>query len=275
MNYRMTFRLVKNKKMIKTYFLKITLFLFIFILINKISDSQDIPNRPNPPRLVNDFAKILSPEEINSLEQKLLKFNDSTSTQIVIVTVNDLGGYDKASYANAIGEKWGVGQKGKNNGIFILVKPTGKKGDRIAQIATGYGLEGVVPDAIARRIVQNEMIPQFEKNNYYAGLDKATTVLIGLVKGEFTAESYKKKTGGGIAFSFIIPILIIILFFFLSGRRKNSQTIGGSSLQWFAALMFMNSGRSSGSWGNFSSGGNSFGGFGGGSFGGGGAGGSW
>lgn len=267
--------------MIKKVILYLVLLVSVFSFITKSINAQEIPAKPNPPRLVNDFANILSSEELNALENKLVTFNDSTSTQVVIVTIADLGGYDKAQFTTALGEKWGVGQKGKNNGIIILVKPTGNKGQRKAHIAVGYGLESVIPDAIAKRIIQNEMIPEFEKGNYYGGLDKATTIIIGLAKGEFTAENYKKKTQskGGSIFAILFPIIIIIIVIIISRKKGGgSKTIGGSSLPWFAALMLMNSGRgSSGSWGGFSGGssGGGFGGFGGGGFGGGGAGGSW
>jgi uncharacterized protein len=265
--------------MLKKSLLRIALVLSVFLFFYENSKAQDVPEKPVPPRLVNDFANILSQQEKSLLETKLVAFNDSTSNQIVIVTVNDFGGYDKAEYSTALGEKWGVGQKGKNNGIIILIKPSGKQGQRKAHIAVGYGLEPLVPDITAKRIVQNEMIPEFEKGNYYEGLNKATNVIIGLVKGEFTAEKYqKKKASGGMIFSFIFPIFILLLIFFIAGRKRNSSTLGGSGLPWLAALMLMGGGnRSSGSWGDFSGGGGGggFGGFGGGSFGGGGAGGSW
>ena len=120
--------------------------------------AQVIPERPVPPRLVNDFANILSADEVNRLENKLVVFNDSTSTQIAIIIVKSLNGYDKNDLAQRIGEKWGVGRKGKNNGVVILVKPKygQEKGD--ACIQTGYGLEGVLPDITCKRIVDNEMI---------------------------------------------------------------------------------------------------------------------
>ncbi|HPS63628.1 MAG TPA: TPM domain-containing protein, partial [Bacteroidales bacterium] len=122
--------------------------------------AQDIPVRPDPPRLVNDFAGILSQEDASRLEQKLVIFNDSTSTQITIVIVKSLNGYDKNDFAQRLGQLWGVGQKGKNNGAVVLVKPKypGEKGE--ASIQTGYGLEGVIPDALAKRIVEVEMIPR-------------------------------------------------------------------------------------------------------------------
>jgi uncharacterized protein len=106
----------------KSFYLFALLVLFCTISINRVF-SQNIPERPNPPRLVNDFAGMLKSEEVNMLEQKLVAFDDSTSTQIAIVIVPSLGGYDKADYSQRLGEKWGVGQKGKNNGVLILVKP--------------------------------------------------------------------------------------------------------------------------------------------------------
>ena len=85
--------------------------------------AQDIPDRPLPPRLVNDYTGTLAPEQLAALERKLVAFNDSTSTQIAVVLVKSLNGYDKADYTYRLAEKWGVGQKGKNNGAVILVKP--------------------------------------------------------------------------------------------------------------------------------------------------------
>ena len=104
--------------------------------------SQNIPERPSPPRLVNDFAGMLKPDEVRMLEQKLVAFDDSTSTQIAIVTVPTLNGYDKADYAQQLGEKWGIGQKGRNNGVLILVKPKTPDSRGEVQISTGYGVEG-------------------------------------------------------------------------------------------------------------------------------------
>jgi uncharacterized protein len=254
-----------------------TLFL-VLISFNLYISANDIPERPSPPKLVNDFANILRSEEILNLEKKLVDFNRQTSTQIAVVIVNDLHGYDRADFTVRLAEKWGVGQKGKDNGMVIMVKPKTSSSGGQAFIATGYGLESVVPDATAKRIVENEMIPEFKTNNYYAGLNKATDVLISLTKGEFTAEDYNEQTGKDTAPSVIAIIFFIIFFlaFFARARTRRHHSIGHSIPFWIALSMLGSSGRSSGgSFGNFSSGGGSFGGFGGGSFGGGGAGGSW
>lgn len=261
------------------------LFFYIIYLLSPILVlAQDIPDRPNPPRLVNDYTGILSAEEIAHLEQKLVLFNDSTSTQITVVIVTDLNGYDKAEFADRLGEKWKVGQKGFDNGVVILIKPVGGEGQREAFIAVGYGLGGVIPDAIAKRIVENEMIPYFKNDQYYQGIEQATNVLMALAKKEFSAADYKKKTDTK-PIMYLIPILATLLVFVLMqvGRYRSTRSSMGKNLPWLAAFMLMasnNSRGSSGAWGSFSSGsgsfgGSSFGGFGGGSFGGGGAGGSW
>jgi len=252
---------------------------FFLITLLKINlYSNDIPDRPSPPRLVNDYTNILSNEQVLSLENKLVDFHRQTSTQIAIVIVRDLGGYDRADYTFRLAEKWGVGQKGKDNGIVIMVKPKTAASDGQAFIAVGYGLEGAVPDATAKRIIDNEMTPELKKNNYFAGLNNAADVLISLTKGEFTASEYYKKTQAEKIKSPIPFIILLIFFFSIFGRaRSRRQHSIGRGIPFWIALTMLGGSRSShgGSFGNFSSGGGSFGGFGGGGFGGGGAGGSW
>lgn len=274
---------------LKFNFLLLSVLLFAGVLP---AQYERIPDRPSPPRLVNDFSGTLSRGDINSLERRLVRFNDTTSTQIVVVLVNSLEGYDKAQFADLLGEKWGVGQKDKDNGLVVLIKP--KQGNERGQafIATGYGLEGAVPDAVAKRIVEEEMIPEFRKNNYYTGIEKGTNTLMELTAGEYTADEYLERTrsgGGGAGFLIPFIIFIIIAAKLMSGRRRMHHYGGrrGSSLPFWTALFLANQmgGRSSGKWNDFSSGsgsfggfgggGSGFGGFGGGSFGGGGAGGSW
>jgi uncharacterized protein len=244
--------------------------------------SQDFPERPVPPRLVNDFAGFLSTGEVNSLENKLVAFNDSTSTQISIVIVKDLNGYDKADYAQRLAEKWGIGQKGLNNGVLILVKPITQDSKGEVQIAQGYGLEGAIPDITCGQIVDNDILPAFRKGDNYNGLDKATTTIMALARGEYTADQYGKKIKMSATKAAPIGIFIIIFIIIMilkNSGRSNHNNISRSGLPFWLLLGMMNSGRNShnGSWGGFSGGGGGggFGGFGGGSFGGGGAGGSW
>jgi uncharacterized protein len=256
-------------------------FTFIFFAIYS-SLAQEIPARPDPPRLVNDFASLLSNEEQSNLEQTLDEFARTTSTQIVVVIVKSLQGSEISDYAFNLGEKWGVGQKDKNNGVVIILQPKtlGEKGQVF--IATGYGIEHLIPDAVANnQIVGNEMIPRFKQNDYYGGLVAGTNVIMALTRGEYTADAYKAKVkskSGGRGFFFLI-ILFFVIIPFLRGRNRGHFSSGGSLPFWIAmGMLGSNRSSHSGTFGNFSSGGGGFGGFGGfggGSFGGGGAGGSW
>lgn len=266
--------------------------LILALAFSGFSQAQDIPARPEPAVLVNDFANVLSTAESNALEQKLVQFYAGTGNQITLVTVKSLNGADAASFAYEIGEKWQVGKKEFDNGIVILFKP--KTGNSRGQvfIATGYGLEGAIPDATTKEIVSNEMIPYFKRGQIYEGIDKASSVLMGLAKGEFNHQQYSKQrsqSGGGGFLGFLIPLFIILIFSFLGrSRSRGHRTMGSSSssLPFWMLLGMMGSGSrshgssfsdfSSGS-GGFGGGGSfgGFGGFGGGSFGGGGAGGSW
>jgi len=256
--------------------------LIVLASISLSSFAQNFPDKPS--RIVNDYANLLSPQEQNALENKLVGFSNQTSSQIAIAVVKSLEGYDKASYAYGLAEHWGVGQKGRNNGILILVKPKYQNEDGEVFIATGYGLEGAVPDAITKRIVNNEIIPYFKQGMYYKGLDEATNRIMELTKGEYTADEYRQATSGsGSAIPMVLIFLLIIIFSILGrARRARHYAVGHNIPFWIALGMMSGSGRShGGSFGNFSSGGgsfgggSSFGGFGGGSFGGGGAGGSW
>lgn len=242
--------------------------------------AQQIPDPMNPPRLVNDFTSLLSEDQQITLSNKLLDFNNQTSTQIYVVTYDDLQGYPINEFAVQLAEKWGIGQQGKDNGLLLLVSP----GNRKVTIQTGYGLEGAVPDAIAKRLIENVISPAFRQADYYAGLDSATNVLMSLTRGEFTADDYlKKNEGGAIPVALIIVIVIFLVVFSGINRTKRRFYSPTRSIPWW---LLMGAGHSSNTgWGSFTSGsggfgggGGGFGGFGGGgggSFGGGGASGGW
>jgi uncharacterized protein len=245
---------------------------------------DDLPVPATPGSWVNDYAGIFSSAEESALDRKLNEFEYRSSTQIFVVTLADDGGYPADMLAPMIGEQWGVGQQGKDNGLLILVDMQ----ERDVFISTGYGLEEYVPDITAGRIVDHEILPNFKNGQYYKGIDAATEVLISLLDGKFTAEEYKKQTSGSGAGSIGGVIFMIILFSILFGGRRRSSGMGRSNLPLWIALGMLSGSRHGGSWGNFSSGkggfggggfgGGGFGGFGGGgggSFGGGGAGGSW
>ncbi|MBR9831525.1 TPM domain-containing protein [Acidiluteibacter ferrifornacis] len=264
------------------------LLLFILVTLSFGAFSQDcIPERPSKARLVNDFAGVFSAHEIDLLEEKLVNFNDTTSTQIAVVTVLDLCDYDASSFAFELGEKWGVGNAEFDNGIVVLFKPKTNDSKGQIYIATGYGLEGVLPDAIGKRIVEKEMIPLFKQGAIYQGINRGTSVIIDIVGGEYSSEAYQKKSNKPIpVFPFIFVLFIIFLFVFSAVKRAKTYSLGHDVSFWTALWLMGSANRSHrGSWNNFNSGGGGFGGFGGGgggfggfgggSFGGGGAGGSW
>jgi uncharacterized protein len=263
--------------------LRYNTFLFFLVLAGSVF-AQSFPAPSNPPRLVNDLTGVLDENTRNQMEQTLVQFSNETSTQIAVAILDDLSGYDVSDYTFRLAESWGIGQKGKNNGILVLIKPKSGREKGEAFIAVGYGLEGVVPDAVARRIVNNEMIPRFRENDYTGGLQAGLGVLMQITRGEFTGEKYLANTGGSPAKGGIIFLLLIVgvVFILIKGQRAQSSAIG-HSLPFWVMLSMLGSGSShSGRWDNFSSGsggfgggGGGFGGFGGGSFGGGGAGGSW
>lgn len=254
---------------------------FLLLLALPLAAQEKLPVPAAPESWVNDYAKIFSSAERSALEQKLNAFEYRSSTQIFIATISENDGYPVSMLAPLIGERWGIGQQGKDNGLLILVDMK----DRDMFISTGYGLEEYVPDAISKRIIEAEIIPNFKTGSYYEGLNAATDVLISLLDGKFTADEYRKQSsssGGGASIGGLI--FMIFLFSILFGGRRRSTGMGRSNLPLWLALGMMSGGRHSGSFGNFSSGsggfgsGGGFGGFGGGgggSFGGGGAGGSW
>ena len=253
----------------------LSILLLLTVLLSANAQKTCFLNQKPIQDLVIDSAGILSPSEEQTLRQQLIAFNDTVSNQILIVTVTDLCGYDKAEFTYTLGEKWGVGQDGKDNGIVIMVKPKEIDGRGETFIAPGYGLEGVLPDAIAKRIVENEMIPAFKQKDYYGGIANAVQVAMEITGGEYTADDYTKVSFKSfLPFIFGLIIFIIIIATQVGKTRKYARTNG---LEFWAAWSLMNAASRShgGSFGNFSSGGGSFGGFGGGSFGGGGAGGSW
>jgi uncharacterized protein len=249
---------------------KILALLALVIFISSGSQAQDIPDSPEPPKLVNDLADALGEEEENYLEQKLLAWEDSTSNQLAIVLVKSLNGMDVADYSVRLAEKWGIGSK-KNNGILLLVAMQ----DRKSRIEVGYGLEGRITDAISRRILSDDLKPAFKEGKYLTGLDKATTHIISAAAGEYEAEEKQSKRKAKKEISWTFIIILFVMLFLISRNRKGGGGNGGGGFLTGMLLGNMLGGNRHSSWGDFSSGSGSFGGFGGGSFGGGGASGDW
>jgi uncharacterized protein len=262
-------------------------FLFLLSLSAFGQGAGDFPEVPSPPRLVNDFAKVLSASQADQLERKLLAYEDSTSNQVSIVLIRSVGPYDISDYAFQLGDKWGIGRKDRENGVLILAAMD----DRKVFIATGYGLEGAIPDVMARRIVDQIIVPNFRMEDYYQGLNKSTDMIMKLAAGEYQADrAHRQGNSGGAVVFFLFFLFIFVILPMIRNRKDNNNHMGGrgGGVDVFTTLMLMNmlGGGSRGKYGDFSSGrgsfgggsfggGGGFGGFGGGSFGGGGAGGSW
>ena len=246
------------------------------MLLIALHTASAIPQRPEPARLVNDLAGLFSSAQTEDLENMLVAFDDSTSNQIAVVTVVDLEGYDAAEYATRIGLDWGVGSSEFDNGIVILVKPKTTSSGQVF-IAVGYGLEGAIPDAYAKRIINNEMIPHFMQNDYFGGVYEACEILMKLASGEISElrEYEEDETGAYIVLAFFI--LMLILFIVAAMNNKGGGN-GGNGRRRVYTGPIITIGDDFGTWGSSRGGGGfggGFGGFGGGSFGGGGAGGSW
>lgn len=264
-----------NSVLKKIYFL----LLFLEPIMLGAQSGNTIPDIPNPPRLVTDYSSTLQQQEINALEQKLVSYNDSTSSQIAIVVVRNIGDYEINQYATELALKWNIGQKGKNNGLLILWSTENRK----VFIATGYGFEEKVPDAICKRIVDRLIIPNFRNGLYYQGLDLATDEIIARMSGTFSADPNQGQRGNlPIGFFILIIAIIILIIYFLNKYGGGGGKGGGGKGFWNSSLPWIISNSGSSSWGGGSgwgsggsSGGGGFGGFGGGGFGGGGAGGDY
>ncbi|SFE35802.1 uncharacterized protein SAMN05518672_105390 [Chitinophaga sp. CF118] len=261
---------------------KFGLIWLIALLISTVTgwqvQAQDIPPRPNPPRLVNDLAGVLLRDEADMLESKLIAYNDSTSTQIAVVTVKTTGNYDVSEVALKILRDWGVGTKEKNNGIVLLIAVD----DRKIRIETGTGMEGVLPDAIANRIIDQIIAPNFKEGHYYQGIDEGVDKIIQAAAGEYKGIPKSRKGGGGAAM--LIGFIIIVIIISIINNRRGGG--GGTTISrrgwggWIGPIIAgglssgFGGGSRGGSWGG-GGGGGGFGGFGGGSGSGGGASGSW
>jgi len=242
------------------------------------------PSKPKDENsLVFQYTKFLSADEAATLDSKLVNFARETSNRIVIIAVDTLCGDEPSDFAFQLGQAWGFGKKGVDNGLLILVKPNGSAGDRHVFIAVGYGLEGAIPDLTAKRVVDEEILPRFRDGDFYGGLDKATDVLMGMAKGEIDAKNYGEEQQQVPWLPLVLGLLFFI-FIIVSKVGSAKRYARTNHLDFWAAWALLNaaSNRHNGGWGGFSGGGGfggggggGFGGFGGGGFGGGGAGGSW
>lgn len=248
--------------------------LVVLLLLSGRTYAQDIklPDRPDPPRLVNDYAGMLSAGDADALETRLDQYEKETSTQIAVVIITTLDGADRAQYATELMHEWGIGQKDKDNGVLLLIA----KEDRTMFLGTGRGVEGALPDAICKRITEYTIKPKFKEGDYIGGINAGIDDIEASLKGEFKNDE-PQDNGSSFGIGWIIlAIIIVLILFSIFGGGNNGRTYSGtgSSLPWFLLGALSSGGGSSDgdSWGG---GGGGFGGFGGGDSGGGGAGSSW
>jgi uncharacterized protein len=246
-----------------TIFLK----LFVCLLFTQIGFAQfTIPEKPTLQTSVYDYANVLSATEKAQLEEKLIKYSDSTTTQIVIVTIESLKGEDIGILTPKWGQTWGIGGTAKeDNGVLILLA----KAERKIWISAGYGLEDRLTAGIGGEITRNIIIPEFKAGSYYKGLDKGTDALFDVFKGKYKGERVKttKDKGFPILPIIIIVIIILVLISRNKGGGNSGNRGGGIGPSLLDVIILSSLGRNSGG-GGFG-GGSSGGGFGGGGFGGG------
>jgi len=194
----------------------ITLPIFCFLLFGiffENSISQERSYVKNPLKLteyVTDETSTLKPEELSILRTRLKNFYDSTSTQIVVLILKSLNGETIEEVANSVFRYNKIGTKGKDNGILLLIS----KGDRKIRIEVGYGLEGVLPDVLAKKIIQTEISPSLKNDRYYEGITRGVETLISVTKGEYKVSSTEKETKSSNknTLSTIIVITIVVIF---------------------------------------------------------------
>lgn len=263
--------------------LKLKILSLLLLTATVLVGQKQIPDRTT--KAVNDFARMLAPSQVNSLENKLRQYQRETSTAIVIVTESSLEGDDAFDYSNRLAHGWGIGTADNDNGILIYVA----KNDRKIQIQTGYGAEGFLPDAMAKRVIDNIISPAFRQGDFYKGLNDATSAIMEMGRGEYDAPppeaGGKKKAKGGTPAIFIILVLIVLIIIFSRmGGGDGDDDDGGYYRGGRYDEKRRRRRRGGGGWiffpggfggGGFGGGDGGFGGFGGGGFGGGGAGGDW
>lgn len=220
---------------------------------------------------VTDLTNTLDKIQYTNLRKQIIRFEDSTSNQIVVLMLPTLAGDEIRDFGIKVLEQNKIGQQGKDNGILILIA----KDDRKASIEVGYGLEGVLTDAVSIQIINNEMKPSFRDGKYYEGIAAAINSIMLVTKGEYTASAKRKKKDSG-WFGVVLVMAVILFSFFGMRKNKYGITSRGRNNIWWGGGGFGGGLGSGGGFGSFGGGGG--GGSwsaGGGSFGGGGASGSW
>ncbi len=205
----------------------ITLLFFSIYFVN----SLDVPVLKG---YVNDYADMISSSVESELETKLKAFEDSDSTQIVILTISSLEEESLEEFSIKVAETWKIGQKNKDNGAIFLVS----KNDRKMRIEVGYGLEGVITDLLAGRIIDHITAPHFQNGDMDKGFTETVNALIGSAKGEFTADKLP-STNPSKQKNFPISIIVIITMFWFGFSKIFPLKIRGFAGGIFGIIIFL------------------------------------
>ncbi|MDX8553852.1 TPM domain-containing protein [Tenacibaculum sp. 1B UA] len=273
------------KRTSKLQNVKVVLFFIAFLCGHTLfSQGFEIPETPKEQTSVYDYVNLLSPSQKASLENKLIKYSDTTSTQVVVAIISSTQGEEIGYLATNWAHEWGIGQEKEDNGVFMLLA----KDDHKITIRTGYGTEHLLTDYVSRQIIEYDIIPYFKQGDYYAGLNSGVDAVFKVMRGEYKgARKQSKKTD----FSFIVFIIILVVFFIIISSGSKGNRGGGRGYRKsdiargiLETIILSNAGRGGfgggsfgggSSGGSFGGGGGFGGGFGGGGFGGGGATGGW
>ena len=274
-------RILKNfNRLIFIELRRISSAFFIFLFVHSSWGQFQIPEKPQKETSVYDYIQLLPVSQKTSLEQKLIRYSDSTSTQIVVAIIASTEGENITYLGAQWGQKWGIGQAGKDNGVLVLLA----RDDQKIAINTGYGVEATLTDAMSRRIIEGIIIPEFKTGDYYGGLNKGADAIFQVLTGEFKEER-SFETNDGLSLRALLPFIIFFIILIILSKRNNGNGRGNGGrrkrgLDLWDVIILSNMGRSGGSGGfggggSFGGGGGFGGGFGGGGFGGGGASGGW
>ena len=223
---------------------------------------------------VVDDAHLLPGDVFNQLSQKLAAYSDANGTQVVVVTLPTLNGYPIEYYGYQLGRHWGIGQKGKNNGVLLIVDA----GEKQVRIEVGYGLEGTLTDAQSVLIIHNVIVPRFRNGDFAGGITAGTDDILSVLGGHQLAiahQQVRERNGTGFLMLLIVIFVLMPLLRAMQGRAAYGPgRMGGGWLGWLLLGMLSGGGGRGGGFGGGGFGGGGFSG-GGGSFGGGGASGGW
>jgi len=158
---------------------------------------------------INDNAQLLSREQAQALEQQLDQFEKQTGHQVAVLTVPTLAGEDIEGFSIRVAERWKIGQKGFDNGVILVVAPK----ERQLRLEVGYGLEGILPDAIASRIIRDIIVPRFRENDYQGGITSGIDAVLKTIRGEPLPESARPKPRAtNPVLSLSLPLILFLLF---------------------------------------------------------------